>query len=297
MITIKQMTYFLSVCKTQNLSRSALELYVSQPTLSVTIKELEEETSAQLFTRKGSRLSLTEAGRRLRDEMKKVMDQYDRMNSMINSGILTRDCLRLGYSTIIGSEAIPLIYKSFTEKNPSIHLEITEGAGWNLLQKLDEEELDAVLTVENYMQDKLWEKRFSTKNIKASLLEYCVSRNSPLASKETITLEEISREPLILFDHNFPLSDTIEKIFSIRGYNLDVRLRSSQIFMVSRFIEEGLGGGFLPASACRDHVNLVPIECPELSDSAGMEARVYWKKHHVANKPLEQFLEFLNTKK
>ena len=293
MITIKQMKYFLSVCRTENLSKSAKELFVSQPTLSVAIKELEQETSTHLFMRKGTHITLTEAGRKLRDEIKKIMEHYNKMNSMIESGILNTDYLRLGYSTIIGSESLPLIYRRFTESYPSIHLEISEGAGWNLLQKLDEDELDAVLTVENYSQESLWKKRFETKKIKASTLEYCVSEKSPLAGKETITLEEISKEPLILFDQAFPLSGTIENIFSERGYDLNVVLRSSQIFMVSRFIEEGLGGGFLPASACRENLKLVPLDCPDLTPSSGMEARVYWKKHSAPDRPLALFLELL----
>lgn len=295
MITIKQMKYFLSVCRTENLSKSAKELFVSQPTLSVAIKELEQETSTHLFMRKGTHITLTEAGRKLRDEIKKIMEHYNKMSSMIESGILSTDYLRLGYSTIIGSESLPLIYRRFTESYPSIHLEISEGAGWNLLQKLDEDELDAVLTVENYSQESLWKKRFETKKIKASILEYCVSEKSPLAGKETITLEEISKEPLILFDQAFPLSGTIENIFSERGYDLNVVLRSSQIFMVSRFIEEGLGGGFLPASACRENLKLVPLDCPELTHSSGMEARVYWKKHSAPDRPLTLFLELLDS--
>lgn len=76
-MTLKQMRYFLSIAKTSNMTKSAEELFVSQPTLSLTMKELEHEVGCPLFYKKGNRLALTESGSILQEEVSKILAQYE----------------------------------------------------------------------------------------------------------------------------------------------------------------------------------------------------------------------------
>jgi len=291
-MTLKQMQYFLSVCQTQNLTKSAEELYVSQPTLSVAMKELEREVGVPLFQKNGTHLFLTNAGATLEEEVSSVMEQYHKMELLIRSGNLNRNYIRFGFSTIVGNIAAPEICRRFMLDNPDLRINLTEDYGNNLLWKLENNQLDVVLTGSNYSKKPKWEGKFQFRTLNHnSFMVYCVGSQSPLAKKETITMEEIAKHPIIMPNSTFPVAESLEKYFLSKGYPLNIVLRTSQLFTIERFTATGDVGGFLPEGACIGNTAIVPIECPELRDSQPNSVGIYWHKKSQILYPLKRFLK------
>ena len=114
-MTLRQMQYFESVARTHNLTKSAQELFISQPSLSVSMKTLEQEVKVSLFQRDGTHIKLTDAGQTLAIEINSVLKQYEKMQQIIRSGNLERNYVRFGFSTLVGDFSAPLICRKFLD--------------------------------------------------------------------------------------------------------------------------------------------------------------------------------------
>ena len=119
-MTIRQLQYFASICRTQNLSASARELFVSQPTLTIAMKELEKELGTGLFVKKGTHIEVNEAGRRLLMEVEPLLYQYSRIERLAEDGMFNRQYIRLGFSTMAGSSMMPELYRRIHKKLPEL---------------------------------------------------------------------------------------------------------------------------------------------------------------------------------
>ena len=245
-MTLKQMNYFLSVANTGNMTKSAELLFVTQPTLSLSVRELEKEVGTPLFLKNGNRLVLTEAGEVLRDQFSQILQQYQLMQARIRSGALNKKYVHFGFSTIVGNTVAPEICCQFLRRYPTIHLETQEDFGHSLLYRLDNGQLDVVITGGSYANLRQWEDRFHVISLHPTGMEYFVQAGHPLTQKARVTMEEIAMVPTIMLDDSVPVSRLIQNVFSGQNLLLNVVLRSRDIYTVERFISLGVGGGFLP---------------------------------------------------
>lgn len=289
-MTLEQMRYFLSIAKTSNMTKSAEELFVSQPTLSLTMKELEHEVGCPLFYKKGNRLALTESGSILQEEVSKILAQYEQMESRISSGELNRNFLRFGFSTIIGNTIAPQICSRFLDEYPEIQLQTTEDFGQNLLYKLDNDLIDVVVTGTLFANLPEWANRFHTQGLIPARLWYYVSKNHPLANKKQVSIEELAATPTIMLNRNFPISQNLEREFLVRNMSLNVVARSSQMYTVERFISVGVGGGFLPQESSNANSAIVAVNCEELNNFTTFDTMLYWKNSSTQSPSLRNFI-------
>ncbi len=278
MITMKQMIYFSAVCRHMNMTKAAEELYISQPALSLAMKELERETGYRLFEKNGGRIQLTETGKILLDEIQPVLDQMDQLSEKIRTHQLARQYVRFGFSSIVGVTAAPKLCQEFVKEYPEITLRISEDIGRNLLQKLNDGQLDAVLTGGNYAGMPEWKDKFKTLDIFYSPMIFCVGKEHPLSGHTSVSLEEIASYPLCAMNASNPLQKMIENCFLENNIFLNVVLRSFQLFTLEQFIANSYMAGFLPVKAARQNSNIVPLYCHELDDKINIDVRLYWKR-------------------
>lgn len=275
-MTLKQMNYFLSVANTGNMTKSAELLFVTQPTLSLSVRELEKEVGTPLFLKNGNRLVLTEAGEVLRDQFSQILQQYQLMQARIRSGALNKKYVHFGFSTIVGNTVAPEICCQFLRRYPTIHLETQEDFGHSLLYRLDNGQLDVVITGGSYANLRQWEDRFHVISLHPTGMEYFVQAGHPLTQKARVTMEEIAMVPTIMLDDSVPVSRLIQNVFSGQNLLLNVVLRSRDIYTVERFISLGVGGGFLPPESGTLNSAIHPLNCPELSALKNLTTSLYW---------------------
>ncbi len=294
-MTIKQMEYFISVCQTTNMTKSAEELYISQPTLSISMKNLENEVCVPLFHKNGNRLVLTEAGEILRDEILKVFEQYESMENRIHSGVLNRNYICFGFSTIVGNTVASSLYGRFRNEHPEVRIQTLEDYGYNLLHQLDNGRLDVVVTGGFYSMSEEWKDRFNTYTLTSSVLRYYILNSKPLAYKKNVSIGDIAKEPIIMLNESYPVARVIEQNFRDRNLPLNVVLRTSQMYTVERFVSIGIGGGFLPSESGLNNASIIQIDCKELEEFQKIPINLYWKKSSTQYPSLKKFIE--TTKK
>lgn len=290
-MTLRQMQYFESVARTHNLTKSAQELYVSQPSLSVSMKALEQEVKVSLFQRNGTHIRLTDAGEALAIEVNSVLRQYEKMQQVIHSGNLERNYVRFGFSTLVGDLSAPLICRKFLDSYPELHIHLTQCSGLELLRKLEHQQLDVVLTGKKYSERPDWFGKFEGFPMRESTLSFCVSKSDSRSLMKSITMEEIAKQPVILPDETFPASMRVESLFASGGHPLNIILRSSQIYTVLRFISTGIAGGFLPSASCLEAPSIVPIPCEELAEELRLRSMLFWNRDAHISPILNAFIQ------
>lgn len=142
----KNRAYVLEVYKEQSFSAAAKNLYISQPSLSASIKRIEDKAGAPIFNRATAPISLTEIGEqyvKCAREMDKIEAGfqsfvYDRLN-------LVKGEIKIGGSSLFSSYILPPMISEFNAKYPDIELHIYEGSTKNLMSLLIDGELDIVL--------------------------------------------------------------------------------------------------------------------------------------------------------
>lgn len=180
---IRQLQCFLTLADLLNYNKTARVLYMSQPTISFQIKSLEEAFGAKLFVRDRQQVRLTEAGRAFREYAQTIMDTVDSAHEAL-SNIKTRLQLRVACGPVGQFVLLPSILRMLAEMYPDFELEVTELTTEQMITRLPEGKVDALLMVGSLPVPGL---RFDP--LYEDSLVAMVSCCSPLAEMEAISVE------------------------------------------------------------------------------------------------------------
>ncbi len=290
-MTLVQMEYFQAVCRHMSFARAAQELHISQPAMSKAMKNLEEEVGVPLFIREKNALQITDEGHTLLSECELVLKRYDHMEEIISHLSLSRRFVRIGMSTLSGNQVFPTLVREYSRRYPDITIYPTEEATHTQFAMLDAGQLDLIITVRNPEEHPGGAEEFDSlyghwPTIK-SCQYYCVSRDHPLAGREHVTLEEISRYPLVMLTDKFSQPKRIRRMFEERGLTLNILHCTPQMYTVERFIIQGAAAGFLPQDVVATNPNIVGIP---YDDSRKHPISIFWRRDHFLYEPVRSFL-------
>ena len=118
----KQLEIFIKLVENLSFSTAATDLNISQPTVSLTLKQLEEELDTPLFLRSTRELKLTEAGNKLYGEAKAILAERDKIiDKFIHP---ERKVITIGASTIPAGYLLPSIVREFKKKHPDVYIKV-----------------------------------------------------------------------------------------------------------------------------------------------------------------------------
>ena len=164
-MTIRHMIIVRSICENgYNSTKAAEALHMTQPAVSLAIKELEQYYGVRLFDRIGRRLQITDAGQHFLQYAIHISDLFSDMETGLRDWD-SKGILRIGASITIGSQFLPSYVKAFTQICPGIDVRVTVEQSERLEQKILSNELDCALiegiahdsniVSESYMEDHL----------------------------------------------------------------------------------------------------------------------------------------------
>ena len=285
---LTQIRYFLEVCKCNNITQAAKNLYVSQPSVTVAIKDLEEELGVNLFNRIKQRIFLTEEGKFFYDESSKIIKKLDNLLEVVKDMGEKKNNVKIGIPPMIGSFLFPNIFLGFKESYPEINLEIYEYGTIESRELLLKEKLDLVITTgERFKPNEI---NFNT--ILKTSYGFYVGKESSLSRKERLSFKDISDEPLILFNKGFYINRIVMREFEKLGVKSPkIILETGQVETLKRFISKGIAAGFLTKNCVEDSDNLleVPFETP-MPITIGLE----WKKDQYLRSDVANFIKYIN---
>lgn len=220
--------YVLTIYEVGSFTKAAEKLFVSQPSLSATIKKIEEKIGAPIFDRSTSPLTLTETGQayiRYAMQMNGIEEDFQRYVSDCDN--LLRGKLRIGGSSFFSSFILPELILSFNEKYPAISFEIFEDSTRNLIAKISENTLD--LMIDNAV---LNEEQIERKIFKSERLLLAVPKS--FAINEKLKAYRFTAEQIKLDEHlkgrGVDLSKLKDQPFILLHVENDTGKRAEKLF-------------------------------------------------------------------
>lgn len=251
-MTITQVEYFCSVCQCGNITEAAENNHVSQPAISMAIRELEKEFGFMLFLRKGKSLELTEQGRAFLQQCTALMETYRKTCAAGEDIGRANGILRVGISPMECAYYFNNIVPAFQNRYPDVKFELREGSNSVLFKWLDADNVDLIFTPLNDTPP----EKYSFFPVEEESTVFSVRTDHDVfTGKKELTINEIGDYPLVTFPQVHASTQLLEKRFLEENVKMNVRFRTGQLYTFINYIRAGLGGGFLPlkiASAIPD---------------------------------------------
>lgn len=243
-----QLQYILTVAEEKNITRAAERLFLSQPSLSRSIKTLEEEVGSPLFERKNGLLQPTYAGTlfcQWAEETLRSHQQLLHRLSDIASG--QRRLIRLGISPHRSFVFLPPILEEFYRSYPGCEVQVVEKPTYELRELLEQDKLDLIIDVPhedtlNYQSDLLAEEKI----LLAVPEEYLRQLPENLRSSSSLPLSALSEHPFILLSPDHVLGRISRRMCEAASFSPEQRISCANVESALRFAVQGLGITFVP---------------------------------------------------
>lgn len=285
---IIQLQYFVEVVRTNNISKAAKNLYVSQPAISSAIRELEKEFNTTLFIRYNNQITLTDEGHYLYRLSLDLLDNFEKVKNDMFNYLKKAEILKLGVPPMIGTFVIPPIINEYSKSHSNIEIQLMELGSFANKQAIIDREINLGLTVISKTEE-VPEKISYTKLIDTTLL-FTVNKNHPLAKKEVISFSDLKDTPLILMKEDSLQSSLVQNAFENHNITPNIKIRTNQLYTIKELIKNNNLGAFMFNQIIENEPSIVGIP---LKDPIDLEIVIAHRKDAHLNNATKDFLNFI----
>lgn len=236
-MNIRQLRIFKEVAQTENMTETAKNLYLSQPAVSQTIHELEEELNVQLFDRQGRAIKLNAVGQIFLRRALSFLEEYEELESFAD-GIKNLP-LKIGSTITIANQCLPEITTAYQAENGEA--EIVIDTAEKILLSLANHEIDLAL-VEGAINQQV----FDTVVFGSHELCIIVSASHPYAQRKTLSIKEFLTQPLLLRDKSSAIRQTLDSWLLLHQEQAQPFLTSINSQAILESVRSNLGITVLP---------------------------------------------------
>lgn len=283
-----QMRYFQTVCRYGSITKAAEELFVSQPTISFCIKELEVEFGVRLFHRRHNRLQLTVEGTYFLDKVNYILQSVDSLATQMKDMGNNRNHIKIAVPAMISTFLFPQIFNEYSKSYPDVELEMLETGSLQTRKLVDSNSVDLGITI----LDNAAEDSYNILPLVSTELVFCVSKSHPLSARESISFAELENEHIILFKADSYQNIFLKRAFAEVGVEPKILLYSSQLYTIKKFLAYGNAGAFLYRQVAENDNDLV---CIPLEEPIIQEIVLIWTKNGSLYSDSENFIQFAKT--
>jgi len=260
-INLHQLEIFLCVARERSFSRAANKLGISQPSVSIQIKKLEDSLQLKLFERLGRQIYLTREGTAVLGHVKKLTDAVSSLEGDINElkGI-RRGQLSAGCSRVPSATLVPLAVAEFKQQFPEAEISIKTGRPNEIEQWILSNEVDlgvvegdpdsGLILKEPWYEDEL---------------VLVLPRRSPLLKKRKLSLSEVIEQPFLL-QAPWGRPTFIERVFAQRGINIKKPVTLGSREAVKAGVAAGYGVALLPKSVIDTELKAGTLKTKKIHD-------------------------------
>ena len=285
---------FLEVAKTGSISKAASSLFVSQPSISYSIKMLEEELKCKLFNRTAKGTELTIDG-------EKLLFYVEGAFNMINAGCKTvKDSenmisgeIRVGVPTHIGIFLLSKYIQKFIEKYPGIKFTIVNRATSEMVDMLEKRNLDFI--VDSYPIDSNRKDIVLYKLIEVSNCFVGNEKYKNIVNEGIINIEDIQKYPLLLPPKITSTRKALESKLKDRIDNLEAIIDVPTTEVMLELVKKGLGIGYFTKESVQKYIDSGRLyEIPVDVELPKTDICIAYVDNFLANAP-KKFIEMLNS--
>ena len=293
MLSFKSLQCFVTLVKTQSFTRTAEQLYLTQPTISKILQQLEQQLQVQLLVKpehgRKRQVELTEIGQHIYQHALELLQAEQNIFLEIeNYQQLKTGTLKLGVPPL-GSQLLTTALFDYHQQWPEIELSFLEVGSKGIEQALLNNELDVGVLLHPFDQ-----QIFNSIELCDYPLMVLLRRDATWATRKKINLEELQHQSFLMFPENFSLNRIILDACQQHGFYPSIACRTSQWNLLADMVLQRMGIALLP-QYYTDMLDpelfaAIPLEKPNIQWHLAMA----WKKNLPVSPAVQAWLNVID---
>lgn len=250
-MTLTELRYIVAVARERHFGRAAEASFVSQPTLSVAVKKLEEELGVQIFERGPAEVTVTPAGRRIIEQAQRALEEAEKIRGIAkSSGDPLDGTFRLGAIFTIAPYLLPQLIPVLRRRAPKMPLTLEENYTATLTERLKRGDIDAAIVALPFS-----EAGITVTPLYDEPFVVALAKTHPWAARKSVAADELVRENLLLLGSGHCFRDQVLNACpalnrsSATPGSLQKTVEGSSLETIRLMVASGMGLTVLPASA------------------------------------------------
>lgn len=239
---IRQIKYMVAVAKYLNFSKAANACFISQPTISQQIINLEKELGVKLFERKGHSLILTSKGKDFLSYAEQILEKVSCLEQKMQEQEPLHGRIRIGTLPTSGSLYLISRICAFYNLYPKVHAQVSEAGGNELIKLLLSDQLDIAFLLPRFEDYALKEIKFYP--VEEGNVVAMMADSHPLAEKKQILIKDLASERLIFPPPTHSLHQLLWKACRHESFEPNVVCECSKVETILEFAAHNFGIGF-----------------------------------------------------
>lgn len=270
-MNLRDLKYLVSVAKERHFARAAEKSFVSQPTLSMQIKKLEDELGVQIFERSQKSFLVTKVGKEILLKAEIILREAEEIKNIArNSKDPFSGELRIGAFPTLASYFFPKILGKISKKFPKLKLFLVEEKTATLLQKLQDGEIDAAFIALPIAASDL-----EVRTIFSESFLLAVPKNHALAKNKKIQAKDLKDQKLMLLEDGHCMRSQALEVCDIVGAFEQQDFKASSLETLRQMVEIGAGITLMPQIAIKKDDK---ISYAEISNAPKRTIGLVWRK-------------------
>ena len=247
----RKLRIFYEVAEKLNMREVAEKLYISQPAVSQTILELENELGVKLFDRINRRLYLTNEGDIFLNYVRRILNMYDdSIRSLKDINSLKTGKLKIGDSTTIGIYILPDIIGKFTKEYKGIDTSIAIENTKLISDMILENSIDFA-----FVEGPVYNEEIIKENFCNDELVFITSPEHPWSNKDEISIDEIDKEKIIMREMGSGTREVFESYMTANNVNYNIAFELGNTEAIKKAVEAGLGISCISKRCIKNEIN------------------------------------------
>ncbi|WP_028402223.1 LysR family transcriptional regulator [Ectobacillus panaciterrae] len=286
-MNIENIEAFIYVCQLGSFNKAAEALYLAQPSVTARIQSLEREINIKLFHRNGNKISLTEKGEYFFPHAQKILQSYQEAKYGLQQVAIPYD-LVIGSALSISNNILPEILPGFKSEFKDVRVKIVTGHSQDILQKVINKEVDfGIVRTETHPQ-------VESIRLYNDPIGLFVPRNHIFLKEEKVTIEDVSKQPLIFFDYGSMDWLMIHRLFSSNDVNPTISLEVDNMESAKNLVIQGMGISFLPEHCVKQELENGELIRVEMAPPVKINISIDFI--YLKGRPKSVFIDFLKDK-
>ena len=287
-MSIRHLRIFIMVASLKNMSAAAEKLFITQPSVSQAIKEIEHYYGVKLFERLSKKLYLTESGEYLLRYATHIVQSFDEMETMMKNKS-DNIALRIGASITVGSCLLNHILDDLEEENNKITTQIYVRNTKEIEKMLLDSELDVAL-----VEGTVTSKDLISKPVYQDKLIMVVGKGHKFYNRDEISIEELQGEAIISREEGSGSKTMFDNILKSNQIEVDIKWSSTDTGAIKDAVLESRGLAVLSSLMVERELKKGTLHEVSLKEvSMFREIFVVYHKNKFMSKSLKCFLEIL----
>lgn len=254
-MTIRDFEIFIAVAETGQMGIASRKLYITQPTVSHAIMQIEKEYHVKLFERLSKKLYITETGREFLEYARHITTTYQELEQFLYHAS-SQQCIHVGASLTVGSYFLSDIITGYEAENPNVSIRVYIDNSMNIIRKISEGILDVAV-----IEGKVKTKNVIFKDVFEDEMVLICGKTHPFAGMSSVNLIDLAGKDFVLREEGSGTREFFTDLMEERGISFIEKWICHSSDSIINIVASGQGVSILSKSLLRHHeeVNQITI--------------------------------------